>query len=140
MRIDLRVGLRGGQRELPLRHPVRRESSSATTSASSDGSRNWFPAAIRSETARTTGAGACPQNALMSATYMSTYSWPSRSQNRGPAPCDTQTGGWSYSSSIHDTGTPRGIVRVARDVASIERGRSSRNRSASATASAPILA
>ena len=76
----------------------------------------------------------------MSATYMSTYSWPSRSQNRDPAPCDTHSGGWSYNSSIHDIGTPRGIVRVAREVASIERGRSSLNRFPSAAASASILA
>jgi hypothetical protein len=76
----------------------------------------------------------------MSATYMSTYSWPSRSQNRDPAPCDTHSGGWSYNSSIHDIGTPRGIVVAAREVASIERGRSARNRTSSAAASDSILA
>ena len=36
----------------------RRVSSSATTIASSVGSRNWFPFAMRSATARTTGSGA----------------------------------------------------------------------------------
>jgi hypothetical protein len=31
-----------------------------------------------------------------------------------PGPCDTYSGGWSCGSSIHDIGTPRGRVRVAR--------------------------
>ena len=38
--------------------PNRRPSSSDTTIASSTGSRNWFPRAIRSLTARTSGSGA----------------------------------------------------------------------------------
>ena len=51
--------------------PQRRASSAATQSASSVGSWNCAPRAACSATARVTGSGAWPQNALVSAMWKS---------------------------------------------------------------------
>jgi hypothetical protein len=92
---DLGVGLGRRRGELPLRQPV------AAREVLGDDDRvlagqqelvaECHPARDRLDDRRRRVAA----KALMSATYMSRYVWPSTSVKRAPSPCATQTGGWS---------------------------------------------
>src|ERR1019366_4511534 len=93
-----------------------------TSIASAVGSRKWLPSPAWRAIAATIGAEAKPAAIDWSATLKSRYSFPSRSQNRDPAPRTATTGGWRCSAAIHAIGTPSGIRVRAWTSHSAERG------------------
>ena len=116
--------------------PKRRASSSPAQAASSVGSIAVIPAAARSATARTTGAGACPAIAPVSPRQRSTYSCPSTSTTRAPFASARKSGYGPAQRIIHVIGTPPSSDPRARSASARERGRTAAKASASRAVSA----